>query len=399
VFHWRKFNQEDVSMTYGYRRYFRLIRLTFFPGRDAPPMPFRRRLILAAILPALMIVQAVHWMAFLIDDLLFRGYRRIAVKQPLFIVGVPRSGTTYLHRLLSEDRDRFTVFRFWELLLAPAVCERKFFLFAARMDGFFGSPLKRMLIAAERRFFSGLDDMHRSSLFAPEEDYFGLLPICACFLTIALFPHDEALWRLARFDEAVSGADQDRIMAFHYRLLQRHLYVHGRDRRILSKNPSFSSMVRALDRTYPDCKIVCCLRNPLQAIPSLISSMTAGARILGNGAETPEFQARLAGIATFYYRHLTDHLSRMPADRHAFLTMERLKYQSEAEVRRIYDRLGCALSPAFDAVLRREARRARKYVSRHRYTLAQFGLSADRMEADLGPVFDRFAFPRASRGD
>lgn len=386
-------------MTYGYRRYFRLIQLTYFPGRDATPMPIRRRLILAAILPALMLIQAVHRTAFLIDELLFRGYRRITVRAPLFIVGVPRSGTTYLHRLLSLDRERFTTFRFWELLLAPAICERKLVLWAARMDRFLGSPLKRTLTAAERRLFSGLDAIHSSSLTAPEEDYFGFLPICACFLMIALFPHDDALWRLARFDEAVSEKDQDRIMTFHYRLLQRHLYVHGRGRRILSKNPSFSSMVRALDRTYPDGKIICCLRNPLQAVPSLISSMTAGARILGNGAETPDFQARLAGIATFYYRHLTEHLPRMPADRHAFLTMERLKEQSEAEVRWIYHRLGYDLSPTFDAVLRREARRARNYVSRHHYTLDQFGLSAERMEADLAPIFEQFAFPRASHGD
>ncbi len=386
-------------MTYGYRHYFRLLRRTLFPGAADAPIPLQRRLIIGAILPLLMALQAVHRFAFLIDDLLFSGYKQIRVREPLFIVGVPRSGTTYLHRLLAQDDERFVVFRFWELLLAPAICQRKLFLGAMRIDRILGGPVKRVLTAAERLLFHGLDDIHRSSLAAPEEDYFAFLPICACFLLIALFPEDEALWRLSRFDEAVPEGERERIMAFHYACFQRHLYIHGEDRRILSKNPSFSSLIRALDRTYPDSRIICCLRNPLQAVPSLVSSMTTAADILHNGAGEPAFQKRLTEMALFYYRHLTGHLPRMPEDRHAFLTMEALKADSDGQVRGVYRRLGYSLSPAFASALRRESRQARHHVSRHRYSLEQFGIPPERLTTELGALFEAFSFQKPPADD
>jgi hypothetical protein len=341
-----------------------------------------------------MALQAVHRLAFLIDDLVFSGYKAIRVRDPLFIVGVPRSGTTYLHRLLAQDDERFVVFRFWELLLAPAICQRKLFLGAMRIDRFLGGPVKRILTAAERLFFHGMDDIHHSSLTAPEEDYFAFLPICACFLLVALFPEDEALWRLSRFDEAVSERERDRVMAFHYAIFQRHLYIHGENRRILSKNPSFSSLIQALDRTYPDCRIICCLRNPLRAVPSLVSSMTTGADILHNGAGEPAFQKRLTEMALFYYRHLTGHLPQMPEGRHAFLTMEALKADSDGQVRGIYQRLGYPLSPGFASVLKQESRQARRHVSRHRYSLDQFGIPPERLTTELGAVFETFSFQK-----
>src|SRR5688572_25933586 len=42
-----------------------------------------------------------------LDEVFHRGYKNTAVKQPVFIIANPRSGTTYLHRLLAMDSERF----------------------------------------------------------------------------------------------------------------------------------------------------------------------------------------------------------------------------------------------------------------------------------------------------
>src|SRR5262252_2565127 len=50
----------------------------------------------------------------LMDRFLFSAYRRVEVKAPIFILGHPRSGTTFLQRLLTQTRD-FAAFEAWEM--------------------------------------------------------------------------------------------------------------------------------------------------------------------------------------------------------------------------------------------------------------------------------------------
>lgn len=61
----------------------------------------------------------VTWVHPLLDELLFPDHRRIEVRAPVFIVSNFRGGTTFLHRLLALDRDRFCTMQMWEVLLAP----------------------------------------------------------------------------------------------------------------------------------------------------------------------------------------------------------------------------------------------------------------------------------------
>jgi len=67
--------------------------------------------------PAMALGQLMHWLGFLLDDIFFRGYRTIDIKKPVFIVGIPRSGTTLFQRVLARDIDNFTGYDLWELLL------------------------------------------------------------------------------------------------------------------------------------------------------------------------------------------------------------------------------------------------------------------------------------------
>ena len=43
----------------------------------------------------------------LLDEIFHRGYRKVQIKQPVFIIANPRSGTTFLHRLMALDEEQF----------------------------------------------------------------------------------------------------------------------------------------------------------------------------------------------------------------------------------------------------------------------------------------------------
>ncbi|MEM6704121.1 MAG: sulfotransferase, partial [Acidobacteriota bacterium] len=60
----------------------------------------RQDLALLVFLLIFVPLQCVHWLGFLLDELFYRGYRRVRIERPLFILGLPRSGTTHLHRTL-----------------------------------------------------------------------------------------------------------------------------------------------------------------------------------------------------------------------------------------------------------------------------------------------------------
>ena len=58
-----------------------------------------------------------------LDDIFHRAYRDVRVDRPCFIIGAPRSGTTFFHRLLTQT-DEFPHWQTWELLL-PSLTARK----------------------------------------------------------------------------------------------------------------------------------------------------------------------------------------------------------------------------------------------------------------------------------
>jgi hypothetical protein len=376
-----------------YRTGFRLACRTVFGARGtAGRLSLRRALVMAVFLPLLFAVVTGHWIGLALDELLFRGYRRVEVREPLFVVGVPRSGTTFLHRILAEDESQFTVYRLWQMLLAPSITQRKLCHGLARVDRAIGAPGARLVARIERRLSRGLDAVHRISLSEPEEDYVLLAPVFACFLLILPFPFPDQLGHLATFDDSAAPAEQDRVMGFYRSCLQRHLYVEGTDRRFLSKNVSFAPMVRALERTFPDARIVGTVRDPLAAVPSHLSAMSRGMELFGNDAGDDALRRLMIDVQRYAYTHIAETIGSGPPSRRIVIPMERLSSDPGATVRELYARFGLELSPEFDAFLTEQTRRQRSYVSGHRYRLADFGVTEEQIREEFADVIERYGY-------
>ncbi|MDX1674162.1 MAG: sulfotransferase [Longimicrobiales bacterium] len=340
-------------------------------------------------IPVFLLVQTVHWVCLLLDDLLFPAYRRAEVEAPLFVVGIPRSGTTFLHRVLARD-PRFTTPRLWELVLAPSIVQRKAVRMLGRIDGWVGRPLGRLVRRMEGRLFRALDDVHPVTLDAPEEDYFALLPAFACFLLVLPFPGHPAVWELARFDE-LPEATRRRVMAFYRSILQRHVFVHGQ-RTVLSKNPSFSPMIRSLRQEFPDARFVFCVRDPLEAVPSLISSLRGGAAFFGWDPTAAEHTDRFLEMLRYYTEHALDTLPGWPAEVRAFVPMAELTEDVRRGVVALYERFGWTPTAGFRAALAEEHERSRRYTSGHRYALEEVGLTAGEIRARLHRMIRHFDY-------
>ncbi|HEX5676731.1 MAG TPA: sulfotransferase [Alcanivorax sp.] len=353
----------------------------------------RRWLVMALFWPLFLLLQAVNGAGLLLDYLLFPDFRRVRVREPLFVVGVPRSGTTFLHRLLAGDSERFTTTALWELIFAPSITQRWIWRGIGRLDAWLGAPLSRLFFRLERRVLGGLDDVHQTGLREPEEDYLALLPVLGCFLLVLAVP-DPALWRLTYADRDLPAAEKQRLMAAYRRFVQRHLYFHGEHRTFLSKNPSFTPFMATLADAFPDARFIGCLRDPTAAVPSQINSIVIGGKLF-DGRDTADYwREGFLAMLDYYYRHLLEQLDGLPEGRGALSVMETLAAAPGDTVTAFYAAFGWTPSPAYRAFLAGEDQRARAYRSGHRYSLENLGVDPRRLVDTFGWVYHRFGYPK-----
>lgn len=310
-------------------------------------LTLRGRLLRILIFVIALPVWLLHWICLLADEILFPGYRRQAINRPLFILGVPRSGTTFLHRTLSQDTGRFTTVSTWEVFLAPSILQKKFWLGLATLDRWLGGFGARGLKALEKRLFRGLEGVHDVALEAAEEDYLLLLPLFSCFILFLPFTESRHIWQLARFDWEASEQDKRRIMRFYKACLQKHMYVFGADKRYLSKNAAFASWPQTLHQYFPDADFVVCMREPEKAVPSLLGSLQSGASFFELDLQTGELPGMLVEMMGDYYSHLLDHF---PTDA-PIVHMRELKSDIINTIEDIYAHFGEAPGPEFQARL------------------------------------------------
>lgn len=365
----------------------RLLRLTLSPAA-LRPWGVRRAVVLALFVPLFLLVQSAHWLGLLLDELLFPGYRRIRVREPVFVVGLPRSGTSYLQRVLARDEARFTTLRLWELLLAPSVTERRLWRALAGLDRRLGGAGRRLVRAAQRLAFRFMDQVHSVDLADPEEDYFLLLPAFACFLLVVPFPCHDAVWALARFDD-LEPSERRRLVGFYRSCLQRHLYVVGPERTLLSKNPSFTPLIRSLLEAFPRARLIVSVRDPVESVPSLLSSLRDGARIFGWDVATPRYRDRLVDMLRDFVDRAAAALPDLPGDRWCVVPLGSLREDVGGTVADVYRRFGWSPTPAFRAALAEETVRAREHRSGHRYAPEEFGLAAEDLSRRFDPLLAR----------
>ena len=358
-------------------------------------------LLIAFAMPLFCVWQLIQLLGLLLDNIVFRAYRRIAIQQPVFIIGPPRTGTTFLHHMLASD-PQTTTFRTWECLFATSISLRYLGIGLSRLHRWLGAPLSRVGSGIIRRLTSALNDIHPIRLRDPEEDFLSLMPLFACFLLIVPLPRARWLYRIARADTRLSQAEQAALFGFYRRAIQRHLYLFGQNKTFVSKNASFAGSVNCLLREFPDARIIATIRDPVSAVPSQLSSLRPGFASCGFAGLPDDFQDRMLTLFEHYYLNLAD-CARRHAGQVAFIDNSELRHHLEFSVRRAYRELGLKPSAALLKRLADPGDDTPTKASTHRYALEEFGLDAAGIRSRFRAVYASFDFnvswPAESRDD
>jgi hypothetical protein len=353
----------------------------------------RRVAIFVAFLVLYPLLEIVVWLGLWLDEVLFRSYHRVPADASVFVVGNPRSGTTFLHRLLARDQDRFATMSMWEIIFAPSIFGRKIVKALSTVDRWLGSPLHRYLAAVERRWWKQ-NVMHRVSLRMPEEDDYLLLHRWSA-LTAGLSSGllEEAM-PYTYFDTALSKVDRTRTMAFYKSCVQRHLCAHREvnGKQYLAKNPALCPKLATLLEHFPEARIIYLVRSPLEMIPSYASMMDFSWHTLGVPVDGDGLHQYVLDMAQHWYSYPLEQLEKVPPHQYMVVKYDDLVADPERTVTEIYRHFGFEMTPAFARVLHEEAERARAFQSRHDYSLEEVGLERQEILDRCGDIFERFGF-------
>ncbi|MCL7939346.1 sulfotransferase [Halomonas sp. ATCH28] len=352
------------------------------------PMTLRRFIVLLLGMPIFLLVQLVHATCLLLDELLFPSYRKIAIKRPLFITGIPRSGTTFLHRTLAVDGERYTTLTTWEALLAPSIVQRRIIQGLARIDGLLGGPGRRILGVLTRRLAGRLTEIHEVGLEAAEEDYLALLPAAGCFILLLAFPGAIGLQRLGHLDRQMPCNRRQRLLRFYRSCLQRHLYSDGGRRFLLSKNAAFGSWITGLQAICPDARFILCIREPLAALSSQISSIDSARALFGTAVNSEALQRLFAHQFAETLEHMAATVPNSPTNRIAVVDMADLGADPATVIPATLVRLDIPVSQALMVHL---AMLPRRQPSRHQHSVDRLALPSGELEQRLYPPYHRLA--------
>ncbi|WP_119396357.1 sulfotransferase family protein [Salinibius halmophilus] len=339
----------------------------------------KRLVLFSLVWIALSALNVVHIIGFILDALLFRKARQLPVKAPVFVLGVPRSGTTFLQRVLANDAS-LTTLRTWECILAPSISERYFWQAVA----FLGRPFVGLVERAQQRLFVRMDNIHTIRLDEPEEDFLLFLSIHACFLLFVLAPNSKYIWQLSQFDQQLPAWWRRLVMQYYYSCLQKHLYFHGSDLRILSKNPSFTSMMTSLSQTFPDAKFIACTRDPETVVASQLSSLKPSVALFASMATFKQIQQPLLNSLAAYYE-IVAHWASQPNC--VLVPMSQIKTELVSTTKAIYQFCHLEVTDAFAEQLEQQAQASRQYSSGHQYSLLEYHIGEDDIRRFFMPAW------------
>jgi len=293
-------------------------------------------------------------------------YAQVAIERPVFVIGLPRTGTTALHRLLTADPAHQGL----EVWLTEVPQPRP------PRETWAGNPVFQYIQAGfERHHVSYPEFMGVHYMAADQvEECWQLLRQSMRSVSY------ECLAHLPGYSSWLSRQDWTGAYRRHRRNLQL-IGLPDRDRRWVLKNPSHLFALDALLEVYPDALVIQTHRAPQIAIASVCSlaahasqgwSETFRGEVIGQ--DQLELWAR--GLECF----TTVRASRDPAQ---FCDVDYDAFMADpvATVESVYAYFGLTLSEPAAAAMRGLAEQNGSTAkAAHHYTLSDFGLTGEQVD-------------------
>ena len=307
---------------------------------------------------------------------------RRSIKAPLVITGIPRTGTTALHKLLSMDPQFQGLERWIADVPMPRPPRREW-------DS---NPHYQRTVATLKAFFDAAPEMRAAhEMVADEVDE--CLELMKQEFTTNRFASG---WYVPEYDrwfqKQNEGSSYDRF-ANMLRLIGAH-----DDRTWLLKNPGHIAELNHLFEIFPDARVVHTHRDPAKALPSLCSVLAMSRRMLEGDAMQPH---AIGPRECDYWLGAVTRAATVRATRpQQFFDVDHRRFHTQplVVVRELYEYFGLTLDRDAESAMREWiAANPPNRLGEHRYTADQFGLSAASLHESFRDYMRTFGLDRPAR--
>ncbi|MCA1807097.1 MAG: sulfotransferase [Actinobacteria bacterium] len=300
----------------------------------------------------------------------------VEIRRPIFILGLPRTGTTALHALVAQDPANQAL-EYW---LAASPKPRP-----PRSDWEKDPRFKEAAQGLGLTYWldPGLKAIHLLTADGPEE----------CRLLLQHTFRDDSFEcnaTIPSYSRWYASCDMKPAYRRHRDLL-RLVGSTSPERRWVLKYPAHLRWLRALLEIYPDACIVQTHRDPARVLPSLCS-LIAGWR--GIFEDDPDRRAIAAWVVELWAKTMEDAMAlrrELGEERFFDVPFRDTVGDPASAIGRVYAHFGLDYAPETEAGLRRWHREHPQHKhGEHRYSAADFGLDAGRMRERFSAYIERF---------
>lgn len=293
------------------------------------------------------------------------------IERPVFVFGIPRTGTTLLSNLLAADPARRSPLT-WEIddpVPPPA------------KDALYTDPRALARLETERQMLAARPEMgryYRGSAIYPNE--------CMFFMQ-----HDfkaliwESRGKLPNYRDWLFQTDVSSTYRYHKRFLQ--LLQADAPGNWNLKMPSHGLWIQTLLAVYPDARLIWTHRDPLTATGSFCSIIALSHQAFTAKVDLEWLGENCAWQARQHAERIMDARDALGEERIIDVHYANLARQPIETMRALYQALGDEFTAQAEAGMRAWlADNPQDKFGRHEYKLAQYGLRPDQVSA----LFERY---------
>lgn len=322
----------------------------------------------------------------LIDEIFFRSYRKKSITKPIFLIGHPRSGTTFLHKFLIKNNSQLEGMYLWRMI------------FSTLLSRFIFKPILGFI---DKLFPKNLYDpkIHKTGFLEPETDdvayffkRFNGMFFWLYFNALKEYPNKDALEK-----ELIKDCELNLVLDNLETLYKKNLFTSNK--RIFSKSFSLILDIKKVKDKFSDSKIIILIRDPLEVIPSCMSLARNVQSNINKFEKLKQsyknnYYRNLYYASQIFYEKLISQLNKELKENEDYILVNYKDFLSnfDSTIRRISEYCDLEIDHKLKEAIKKQEQKQQSYRSKHNYCLEEFGLSKDEILKDFNFLYEKFTF-------
>lgn len=306
------------------------------------------------------------------------GFDEQSIASPVVITGVPRTGTTALHRLMAVD-DRFQGLQSW-LIASPMPRPPR--------EKWAGYPEFQKSVAVIEARYAAAPQKRAAHHMAAEEVHECCMLLWQSFVSNIW----SCSWSAASYDAWCQCQSEEAAYQHYFRCVQL-IGSTAPEKRWLLKNPGHIDNLDLLFAVFPDARVIQTHRDPAKAVPSLVALLMQLHPLMEEGRAEQRSHIMLRREVAKWAKAVQK--ADRVREKHPGQVLDVIHAEFHREpmqvLEKIYDFIGWDIpDPTRNLLAQRIEEKPELQHGVHRYAIGDYGMTEEEAREPFGEYIQRF---------